>query len=64
MSRTYKPVRRGSRRFDHSCRNHGSCTWCLGNRTHRHRKQAAKADAGVAAATGPSNRAMTAEGPQ
>jgi hypothetical protein len=29
-----KPYR-GSARFDHSCRNHGSCGWCLGNRTHQ-----------------------------
>jgi hypothetical protein len=24
---------RGSARFDSHCRNHGSCGWCLGNRT-------------------------------
>jgi len=27
-----------SRRFDPTCRNHGSCSWCEGNRQHRHRK--------------------------
>jgi len=27
-----KPYR-GSKRFDCSCRNHGSCGYCLGNRT-------------------------------
>lgn len=26
------PYRR-SKRFDSSCRNHGSCKWCEGNRT-------------------------------
>lgn len=23
---------RGSKRFDHSCRNHGSCSYCADNR--------------------------------
>ena len=32
-----KPYRY-SQRFDYSCRNHGSCPWCLHNRTHSHRK--------------------------
>ena len=27
-----KPYR-GSKRFDHTCRNHGSCSYCEGNRT-------------------------------
>lgn len=31
-----KPYR-GSKRFDHSCRNHGGCGYCRGNRTHRTR---------------------------
>lgn len=26
-----KPYR-GSKRFDHSCRNHGSCSYCANNR--------------------------------
>lgn len=26
---------RGSKRFDHSCRNHGGCKWCEGNRKHK-----------------------------
>lgn len=26
-----KPYR-GSKAFDHTCRNHGSCEWCKGNR--------------------------------
>ena len=29
---------RNSKAFDYSCRNHGSCPWCLHNRTHSHRK--------------------------
>lgn len=24
---------------DPSCRNHGSCPWCLGNRTHKFKEQ-------------------------
>ena len=32
-----KPYR-GSKRFDRSCRNHGSCPHCEGNRKHRDRK--------------------------
>ncbi len=34
-----KPYR-GSKAVDKSCRNHGSCKWCLGNRTHKWRKHA------------------------
>lgn len=22
-----------------TCRSHGSCTWCLGNRLHKHKKK-------------------------
>jgi hypothetical protein len=33
MSRTRKRPYRGSRRFDITCRCHGSCPWCRGNRT-------------------------------
>ena len=28
-----------SGRFDVSCRPHGSCPYCLGNRTHKHNKK-------------------------
>lgn len=28
-----RKVYRDSRRFDHTCRNHGSCSYCEGNRT-------------------------------
>lgn len=27
-----------SRSFDYSCRNHGDCPWCIGNRTVKDRK--------------------------
>lgn len=30
---------RHSKRFDKSCRNHGGCGWCLGNRLHSNRKR-------------------------
>jgi len=35
-----KPWRGGrvSSNFDKSCRNHGSCPWCQGNRTHQDTK--------------------------
>ena len=29
-----KPYR-GSKAIDHTCRNHGGCPWCEGNRTHK-----------------------------
>ena len=32
-----KPYR-GSKAFDRSCRPHGSCYWCRGNRLHRDAK--------------------------
>lgn len=28
----------GSKSFDYSCRNHGGCPCCYGNRTHKYRK--------------------------
>ena len=28
-----------SRRFDYSCRSHGTCPWCQGNRMHKNKKQ-------------------------
>ena len=33
----------GSKRFDRSCRNNGSCGYCKGNRTHQARKAEEKA---------------------
>lgn len=29
----------GSKQFDRSCRNHGDCPWCEGNRIHKHQRQ-------------------------
>lgn len=37
MSRTRKQPYRKSRAFDASCRCHGSCPWCRGNRLHNAR---------------------------
>lgn len=28
----------GSKRFDRTCRNHGSCKWCEGNRAYKNKK--------------------------
>jgi hypothetical protein len=39
MSRTQRRPYRKSRAFDSSCRCHGDCPWCLGNRMHKHRKR-------------------------
>lgn len=38
-----KPFR-GSKVWDCSCRNHGSCSYCLSNRMHSHRKNRMKLD--------------------
>ncbi len=29
----------GSKAFDHTCRNHGSCKWCEGNRSYKNKKR-------------------------
>lgn len=34
---------RGSKRFDMSCRNHGTCEWCQNNRHHSTKVRLAKA---------------------
>ena len=33
-----KPYR-GAKAIDATCRNHGSCKWCEGNRTHKNDKR-------------------------
>ena len=37
-----KPYK-GSKRFDVSCRNHGGCGWCEGNRRYQYIKELEKA---------------------
>lgn len=44
MARTQKQPYRKSRVFDTSCRNHGGCPWCEGNRTKQARMQEERAD--------------------
>ncbi len=39
MSRTRKQAYTGSKRFDYSCRCHGSCGYCRGNRLHRDQRE-------------------------
>ena len=31
----YRKPYRKAKLVDHSCRNHGSCLWCKGNRLHK-----------------------------
>jgi hypothetical protein len=31
--------RRRGKQVDSSCRNHGSCPWCRGNRMHKYQRQ-------------------------
>lgn len=44
MSRTWHrkrdEERRGSKRFDKTCRNHGGCPWCENGRKHKHDRRA------------------------
>lgn len=30
--------------IDKHCRNHGGCSWCLGNRIHKYKKKMRKAE--------------------
>lgn len=39
MSRTVKQKYKGSRAIDKTCRNHGSCPYCEGNRLYKHRRK-------------------------
>ncbi len=39
MTRTYRRPYRQSRRFDRTCRSHGSCPWCKRNRLHNDHKR-------------------------
>ena len=38
-----KPYR-GAKSIDKSCRNHGDCPWCNGNRKHKHNKRRSAMD--------------------
>lgn len=44
MSRTTRRKFTGSKRFDPTCRSHGSCPWCEGSRLHAARKREASAE--------------------
>ena len=44
MSRTNKQPYQKSRRFDVTCRNHGSCNWCEDDRLHSRRRDLLIAD--------------------
>ncbi len=44
---------RGSRRFDHSCRNHGGCGYCRGNRLYAAVRRVVAADERLKDATLP-----------
>lgn len=45
MSRSYKKQPyRASRRFDKSCRCHGSCPWCRNNRLYNDKRRRQAAD--------------------
>ena len=35
---------RGSKAIDHTCRNHGGCPWCEGNRKHKYKKREEEAN--------------------
>lgn len=41
-----KPYK-GAKAVDRTCRNHGSCPYCKGNRLHKSRKQIGRADYGL-----------------
>lgn len=38
---------RDSRRFDYSCRNHGSCDWCKNKRTFQNKRKSFTAQAQI-----------------
>lgn len=44
MSNTFRKPYRGSRAFDASCRCHGGCPWCEGNRRYSVNKRKLSAD--------------------
>jgi len=40
----HRKPHKGSKRFDHTCRNHGTCGYCQGNRTYFDKKYRDAAD--------------------
>jgi 5-methylcytosine-specific restriction endonuclease McrA len=38
-NKEYREEYRKAKRFDRSCRNHGSCPYCQGNREHSNKKR-------------------------
>ena len=38
-NKTKRKPYRGSKSFDYSCRNHGTCDWCKRNRTYKNVKR-------------------------
>lgn len=38
MGKEHRKPYKGSKAIDKSCRNHGGCDWCLGNRKYRYLK--------------------------
>ena len=37
--KSHRKPYRGAKAIDAICRNHGSCEWCRGNRTHKNDKR-------------------------
>ena len=37
--KSHRKSYRGAKAIDATCRNHGSCKWCEGNRTHKNGKR-------------------------
>lgn len=42
--KTKRKPYRGSKAFDYSCRNHGGCPWCEGNRLHNDKVKRKKSE--------------------
>ena len=40
----YRKQYRKSKLFDHTCRNHGSCSYCLDNRLYKNKKRILNAE--------------------
>lgn len=40
----HRKMYRGAKAVDCTCRNHGSCAWCQGNRTYKNERRELAAD--------------------